>query len=187
MNALPDDNQQPEISGLPQNDPEDPTISGDTLIEQKHNHFDVQFYHEMLHSYEDPKYREILINTDKLTKNAFNITVPYREVDLIDLFKEIGMEDTSENRQAFYELIYSTPKLSDYMTGAILTDELIRHPEKKFQKILEDNKLIIGRRIESQTNLKQLQKYIKEYYQLGCRFAIIRQDFSIISQIESAR
>lgn len=84
-------------------------------------------------------------------------------------------------------MIYSTPNLGQYTSGAILTDELIRHPDKKFQKILKDNYLIIGRRIDAQTTLEQLETIAKEYYELGCRFAVIRQDFSLISIIEASR
>lgn len=87
----------------------------------------------------------------------------------------------------FYELVYSTQNLGNFTSGVILTDELIRHPERKFQKILRDNYLIIGRRIEAKVTLDEFAPLIQEYYDLGCRFVQIRQDFSVISVIEASR
>ena len=122
-----------EFHGKPQPDPEDPTVKGvTTFSEEKSNYMDEQFYNDMISFQEDPKYRDILINTDKLTKDAFNITVPLRYDDIGEQFQQIGMENTLENREAFYELLYTTPNLGNYTSGAILTDELIRHPDQKF-------------------------------------------------------
>lgn len=42
------------------------------------------------------------------------------------------MENNYDNRAEFYEMIYSTPNLGNYTTGAVLTDELIKRPDKKF-------------------------------------------------------
>jgi len=97
------------------------------------------------------------------------------------------MENNFKNREAFYELVYTTPNLGNYTSGAILTDELIRHPDQKFQKICKDNYLIIGRRIDSKTSVESYDQILKEYYDLGCRFVVIRQDFSMINTIEAAR
>lgn len=47
--------------------------------------------------------------------------------------------------------------------------------------------MIIGRRIDAQTSLEELETIAKEYYELGCRFAVIRQDFSVIGVIEAGR
>lgn len=90
---------------------------------------DQQFFDEQVVHYEDPKFREILINAEKLTRGRFNITVPLREDYLKDQFDEIGLTNDFANREKFYEMIYSTPNLGNYTSGAILTDELIRHPE----------------------------------------------------------
>ena len=47
--------------------------------------------------------------------------------------------------------------------------------------------MIIGRRIDAQTTLEDLETIAKEYYDLGCRFAVIRQDISHIGVIEASR
>ena len=44
-----------------------PTIVGDKNISQKSNHMDEEFYKAMFAVCEDPKYEEILTNTQKLT------------------------------------------------------------------------------------------------------------------------
>lgn len=150
-------NIEDELYGKPQPDPEDPKITGDTRFPKKQDHMDKMFFDQMFYNYEDEKYREILINTEKLTRGRFNITVPLRDPYLNDQFDEIGLKNDFANREKFYELIYSTPNLGQYTSGAILTDELIRHPDKKFQKLLKDNYLIIGRRIDAQTTLEDLK------------------------------
>lgn len=141
----------------------------------------------MVSDQEDPKFSELLINTDKLTKNSFNITVPLRDFYLEKQFEEIGMVNNMRNREVFYELVYTTPNLGNYTSGAVLTDELIRRPDQKFQKILKENYLLIGRRIDAHTTLDKVKEILPEYYDLGCRFAVIRQDFSCINQIEASR
>ena len=47
--------------------------------------------------------------------------------------------------------------------------------------------MIIGRRIDAKTSVEEFEAIAKEYYELGCRFAVIRQDFSVVGVIEAAR
>jgi len=54
-------------------------------------------------------------------------------------------------------MIYSTPNLGNYTTGAVLTDELIKRPDKKFQNILKDNYLVIGRRMDANLTVEQFE------------------------------
>ena len=70
------------LFGVPQPDPEDPTIKGDIGFEKKPSYMDEQFLLECLAQSTDPKYEELLLNVEKLTKGAFNITVPLRDLDL---------------------------------------------------------------------------------------------------------
>ena len=45
----------------------------------------------------------------------------------------------------------------------------------------------MGRRIDALSTLEGIDKISKEYFDLGCRFAVIRQDFSHIGVIEASR
>lgn len=179
---------EPELFGKPEPDHDDPEIKGATCFaDAKSDYMDEQFYNCMVLGEEDEKYGEILLNADKLTRGSFNILMPLRDHYLESQFEEIGIENIPKYRTAFYELIYSTPNLGNYTSGAVLTEELIRRPDKKFQRILKDNYLLIGRSIGAETSAARFAATAKEYYDLGCRFAVIRQDFSVISVIEAAR
>ena len=52
---------------------------------------------------------------------------------------------------------------------------------------MNDNYLLIGRRIDAKTSVDKYPTLVKEYYDLGCRFIVIRQDFGLVSQMEAAR
>ena len=41
-------------------------------------------------------------------------------------FEKIEVENTEENRRKYRELLYSTPGLEEYISGAIMYDETIR-------------------------------------------------------------
>ena len=46
---------------------------------------------------------------------------------------------------------------------------------------------MIGRRTCSDTNVEAFERLAHEYYNLGCRFIVIREDFSQIGIIVAAR
>jgi len=41
-------------------------------------------------------------------------------------FQKVGIEDAADNRRAYRELLLTTPRLADYISGAILYDETFR-------------------------------------------------------------
>lgn len=41
-------------------------------------------------------------------------------------FEKINLENNIANRQRYRELLYTTPNLNEYITGAIMYDETIR-------------------------------------------------------------
>ena len=45
-------------------------------------------------------------------------------------FASVGIENTEENRRAYRELLLTTPKLNEHISGAILYDETIRQSTK---------------------------------------------------------
>src|SRR5688500_13380567 len=102
-------------------------------------------------------------------------------------FAGVGIENTEENRRAYRELLLTTPKLGDYISGAILYDETIRQSTKAgvpFAKVMADNGIIPGIKVDKgpqplagfpgevvTEGLDGLRERLQEYYKLGARFA----------------
>jgi fructose-bisphosphate aldolase class I len=102
-------------------------------------------------------------------------------------FAGVGIENSEEHRRAYRELLLSTPNLGQYISGAILYDETIRQSTKDgvpFTKLMMDNGIIPGIKVDKgpqslagcpgevvTEGLDGLRERLKEYYQLGARFA----------------
>lgn len=102
-------------------------------------------------------------------------------------FAGVGIDNTEENRRRYRELLLTTPKLSDYISGAILFDETIRQSTSDgvpFAKYMAQNGMIPGIKVDKGTHalagcpgevvtegLDGLRERLKEYYGLGARFA----------------
>ena len=102
-------------------------------------------------------------------------------------FAGVGIENTEENRRAYRELLLTTPKLSDHISGAILYDETLRQSTRDgvpFAKYMAANGIIPGIKVDKGTHalagfpgelvtegLDGLRDRLKEYYKLGARFA----------------
>ena len=116
-------------------------------------------------------------------------------------FQGVGIENTEENRRAYRELLLTTPKLSDYISGAILFDETIRQSTRDgvpFAKYMSDNGIIPGIKVDKGTHalagcpgevvtegLDGLRDRLKEYYKLGARFAKWRAVITVGEDIPS--
>ena len=102
-------------------------------------------------------------------------------------FDAVGIECTEENRRAYRELLLTTPKLSEHISGAILYDETLRQKTKggvPFTKVMMDAGIIPGIKVDKgpvalagfpgevvTEGLDGLRDRLKEYAQLGARFA----------------
>jgi fructose-bisphosphate aldolase, class I len=102
-------------------------------------------------------------------------------------FKSIDVESTEENRRAYREMLFTTPGLSEHISGVILYDETIRQSTAdgvSFVKVLEKAGMIPGIKVdtgakplagfpgESVTEgLDGLRERLTEYHGLGARFA----------------
>src|SRR5271167_4645690 len=67
-------------------------------------------------------------------------------------FAKLGIPQTEEARRAYRELIVTTPKLSESISGAILFDETIRQQVKNgepFAKSLADRGIIPGIKVDT--------------------------------------
>jgi fructose-bisphosphate aldolase class I len=102
-------------------------------------------------------------------------------------FAKQGIPQTEEARRAYRELIITTPRLGECISGTILYDETIRQRKKDgtpFIKAIIDAGIIPGIKVD--TGAKDLAGYpgekitegldglrdrLKEYFQMGTRFA----------------
>ena len=116
-------------------------------------------------------------------------------------FDTIGLENTEEHRQAYRDMLFTTPGVEDYISGVILYDETIRqsgHDGTPFPKLLESRGIIPGIKVdegakplplaEGETvteGLDGLRERLAEYRKLGARFAKWRATYSITDSLPS--
>ena len=102
-------------------------------------------------------------------------------------FAALGIPQTEEARRAYRELIITTPGLGESISGVILYDETIRQKKKDgtpFLKVLGDAGIIPGIKVDTGAKemaghpgekitegLDGLRDRLKEYFQMGARFA----------------
>jgi fructose-bisphosphate aldolase, class I len=102
-------------------------------------------------------------------------------------FARLGISQTKEVRRAYRETIVTTPGLSTFISGVILYDETIRQQKKDgtpFVKVITDAEIIPGIKVDTGAKdmaghpgekitegLDGLRARLKEYFQMGARFA----------------
>ncbi len=102
-------------------------------------------------------------------------------------FDKIDTQSTEENRRRYREMLFTTPGLADYIGGVILYDETIRQSTADgvpFAKYLADLGMVPGIKVDTGAKslagfpgekitegLDGLRERLKEYYELGARFA----------------
>jgi fructose-bisphosphate aldolase, class I len=116
-------------------------------------------------------------------------------------FAKLGIPQTEETRRAYRELIVTTARLGESISGVILYDETIRQQKKDgtpFLKVLSDAGIIPGIKVDSGAKdmaahpgekitegLDGLRDRLAEYYQMGARFAKWRAVIAIGEGIPS--
>ena len=116
-------------------------------------------------------------------------------------FAALGISQTEEARRAYRELLVSTPGLARTISGAILFDETIRQQKRDgtpFAKALADAGIIPGIKVDAGAKdmaahpgekitegLDGLRDRLKEYFQMGARFAKWRAVIAISDDIPS--
>ncbi len=116
-------------------------------------------------------------------------------------FAKLGIPETVEARRAYRELILTTPGLGECLSGVILYDETIRQSAKNgtpFIKLITDAGMIPGIKVDTGAKdmaghpgekvtegLDGLRDRLKEYYQMGARFAKWRAVIAIGDGIPS--
>jgi fructose-bisphosphate aldolase, class I len=116
-------------------------------------------------------------------------------------FARLGIPQTVETRRAYRELIITAPGLGESISGVILYDETIRQQKKDgtfFVKVLTDAGIIPGIKVDTGAKdlaahpgekitegLDGLRDRLKEYFQMGARFAKWRAVIAIGEGIPS--
>jgi fructose-bisphosphate aldolase class I len=102
-------------------------------------------------------------------------------------FKSVNVECTEENRRTYRNLLFSTPGVEQYLSGVILFDETARQKAvdgTPVPQYLAAKGIVPGIKVDKGTinipftreekvteGLDGLQKRMKEYFDMGCRFA----------------
>jgi fructose-bisphosphate aldolase, class I len=110
-------------------------------------------------------------------------------------FAAVGVPQTEEARRAYRELIVTTPRLGECISGAILYDETVRQSTKQgvsFLSILGKAGIVPGIKVDKGTKdlpghagekitegLDNLDERLREYAGMGLRFAKWRAVFSL--------
>ena len=116
-------------------------------------------------------------------------------------FDSVGIECTEANRRAYREMLLTTPNLGKYISGAILYDETLRQKTRDgvpFTQIMKDNGILPGIKVDKgpqpladfpgevvTEGIDGLRERLKEYAQLGARFAKWRAVITIGEDIPS--
>ncbi|MCM2336431.1 class I fructose-bisphosphate aldolase [Cognatilysobacter tabacisoli] len=149
------------------------------------------------------------MSIEQLAETALAMVAPGKGIIAIDesnatiakRFAGVGIENTEEHRRAYRELLLTTPKLGDYISGAILYDETIRQSTKDgvpFARLMAERGMIPGIKVDKGTfplagcpgevvteGLDGLRARLEEYYKLGARFAKWRAVINIGDDIPS--
>ncbi len=102
-------------------------------------------------------------------------------------FDSIQLESTEEQRRTYRELLFTTPKMNEFISGVILYDETIRQKTRdgvSFPEYLTKLGIIPGIKVDTGAKplpnfpnetitegLDGLPERLAEYYKLGARFA----------------
>lgn len=117
-------------------------------------------------------------------------------------FDSIGVESTEANRQAYRDMLFTTPGMEDQVSGVILFDETLRQKGLDgtlFPKLLADKGVIPGIKVDGGAKplanhegelvtegLDGLRDRLNEYRELGARFTKWRAVITIGDNIPSA-
>ncbi|KHN37126.1 Putative fructose-bisphosphate aldolase 3, chloroplastic [Glycine soja] len=124
----------------------------------------------------------------ELVQTAKSIASPSRGILAIDesnatcgkRLASIGLDNTEVNRQAYRQLLLTTPGLGEYISGAILFEETLYQSTtdgNKFVDCLRDQNIVPDIKVDK--GLDGLASRSAEYYKQGARFAKWRTVVSI--------
>ena len=135
------------------------------------------------------------MSIEQLAETALAMVAPGKGIIAVDestatigkRFAAVGIDNSEEHRRAYRELLLTTPKLSEHISGAILYDETLRQSTRDgvpFARYMAEHGMIPGIKVDSGTvplagfpgelvteGLDGLRARLQEYYRLGARFA----------------
>jgi fructose-bisphosphate aldolase class I len=110
-------------------------------------------------------------------------------------FDSVAVECNEENRRAYREMLFTTPNISEYVSGVILFDETLRQKTKDGTPIpeyLKKNGIIPGIKVDAGAHdmalhpgekvtegLDKLSERMQDYFKMGARFAKWRSVITI--------
>lgn len=110
-------------------------------------------------------------------------------------FLKYNIKNDEEMREAYREMLFSTPGISDYISGVILFDETLRETDssgKPLRELLQSQGIVVGCKIDQglaplanspdemvTKGLEGLADRLSEYFDLGVRFVKWRAVFKI--------
>ncbi|MGE0209502.1 MAG: class I fructose-bisphosphate aldolase, partial [Lysobacteraceae bacterium] len=116
-------------------------------------------------------------------------------------FAAVGVENTEEHRRAYREMLLTTPRLGEHISGAILYDETLRQATRTgvpFTRIMTDAGILPGIKVDKgpvplagfpgdvvTEGLDGLRPRLKEYAALGAKFAKWRAVIAITEDTPS--
>ena len=149
------------------------------------------------------------MSIDQLAETAQAMVAPGKGIIAIDesnntikkRFDSVGIDCTEDNRRAYRQMLLTTPGLNEHISGAILYDETLRQKSGDgvpFTQIMLANGIIPGIKVDKgpqplagfpgevvTEGLDGLRERLKEYAQLGARFAKWRAVITIGEDIPS--
>ncbi|MEX0931227.1 MAG: class I fructose-bisphosphate aldolase [Candidatus Paceibacterota bacterium] len=135
------------------------------------------------------------MNTEELYTTAKAMMTPGKGILAADesnnsaakRLEAIGAEASEENRMLYRDLFFSANGIENYLSGTILYDETIRQANREgklFRDVLKEKGIIIGIKVDTGAKdfpyfpgekitygLDGLAERLKEYYDMGARFA----------------
>ena len=150
------------------------------------------------------------MSIDQLESIARAMVAPGKGIIAIDesnatikkRFDGVGVENSEEHRRAYREMLLTTPRLGEHISGAILYDETLRQSTKAgvpFTKVMLDNGILPGIKVDKgpqplagfpgelvTEGLDGLRERLKEYAALGAKFAKWRAVITIGEDMPSS-
>ena len=132
--------------------------------------------------------KELAANAAKLATPGKGILAADESTGTIGKkFAALGIENTEVNRQAYRELLFTTPTLEEHISGVIFYSETAKQNSScgtNFVQLLAKKGILSGIKVDqgikvlpgtddetATMGLDTLDAMAKEFYAVGCRFA----------------